>query len=147
MIFRLELINKIVKNIQNVKMYIGKKPMRFLESIVNVSYGLYSAVMMVIGLGIIILALVNPPLQLQIALGFLGLGFITLGLVQVKRGQDRKTDVERFDLIMAKLDEMQQELQKEDQPKGTGVVIADVLSSGLKYYSDYLVKQKEEKDS
>lgn len=145
--FRLELINKIVKNIQNVKMYIGKKPMRFLESIVNVSYGLYSAVMMVIGLGIIILALVNPPLQLQIALGFLGLGFITLGLVQVKRGQDRKTDVERFDLIMAKLDEMQQELQKEDQPKGTGVVIADVLSSGLKYYSDYLVKQKEEKDS
>lgn len=147
MIFRLELINKIVKNIQNVKMYIGKKPMRFLESIVNVSYGLCSAVMMVIGLGIIILALVNPPLQLQIALGFLGLGFITLGLVQVKRGQDRKTDVERFDLIMAKLDEMQQELQKEDQPKGTGVVIADVLSSGLKYYSDYLVKQKEEKDS
>ena len=147
MIFKVELINKIVKNIQNVKMYIGKEPMRFLASIVDVSYRLYSAVMMVIGLGIIILAFTNPPLQLQIALGLLGLGFITLGLVQVKRGQDREIDAERFDLIMAKLDEMQQELQKEDQTKGTGVVIADVLSSGLKYYSDYLTKQKEKKDS
>ena len=60
--------------------------MRFLESIVNVSYWLYSAVMIVIGLGIIILAFLNSPIQLQIALGLIGLGFITFGLVQVKRG-------------------------------------------------------------
>ncbi len=35
--------------------------MRFLESIVNVAYWLYSAVMIVIGLGIIILAFMNSP--------------------------------------------------------------------------------------
>ena len=121
--------------------------MRFLKSIVNVSYGLYSAVMIVIGLGIIILAFMNSPIQLQIALGLIGLGFISLGLVQVKRGQDRKINEERFDTIMTKLDEIQQELKKEDQPKGTGVVIADVISSGLKYYSEYLTKQKKEEDN
>ena len=121
--------------------------MRFLASIVNVSYWLYSAVMIVIGLGIIILAFMNSPIQLQIALGLIGPGFITLGLVQVKRGQDRKKNEERFDIIVARLDEIQQELKKEDQPKETGVAIADVLSTGLKYYSEYLTKQKKEEDN
>jgi len=76
-------------------------------------YWLYSAVMIVIGLGIIILAFINSPIQLQIALGLIGLGFITLGLVQVKRGQDRKISEERFDIIVTKLDEIQQKLEKE----------------------------------
>ena len=117
--------------------------MRFLESIINISYWVNSAVMIVIGFGIIILALMNSPIQLQIALGLIGLGFITLGLVQVKRGQDKRLDEERFEVIVTKLNEIQQELTKGDQPRGTGVVIADVLSSGLKYYSDYLTEQKE----
>jgi hypothetical protein len=121
--------------------------MRFLESIVNVSYWLYSAVMIVIGLGIIILAFLNSPMQLQIALGLIGLGFITFGLVQVKRGQDRKKNEERFDMIVTKLDEIQQELKKEDQPKGTGVAIADVITSGLKYYADQITKSKKEENN
>ena len=121
--------------------------MRFLESIVNVSYRLYSVAMIVIGLGIIILAFMNSPLQLQIALGLIGLGSITLGLVQVKRGQERKINGERFDIIVAKLDEIQQELKKEDQPKGTGVAIADVITSSLKYYAEYITKQKKEEDN
>ncbi len=48
---------------------------------------------------------------------------------------------------MTKLDEIQQELKKEDQSKGTGVAIADVISSGLKYYSEYITKQKKEEDN
>ena len=118
--------------------------MRFLESIANVSYWLYSAVMMLIGLGMVVLAFINSPIQLQIALGLIGLGFITLGLVQVKRGQDRKINEERFDIIATKLDEIQQELKKEDQPKGTGVAIADIITSGLKYYADQITKPKKE---
>jgi len=118
--------------------------MRFLKSIVNVSYWLYSAVMIVIGLGIIILAFMNSPIQLQIALGLIGLGFITLGLVQVKRGQDRKKNEERIDIIVTKLDEIQQELKKEEQPKGTGIAIADVITSGLKYYAEQMNKQNKE---
>ncbi len=118
--------------------------MRFLESIVNVSYRLYSVAMIVIGLGIIILAFMNSPIQLQIALGLIGLGFISLGLVQVKRGQDRNKIGERFDIILTKLDEIQQELKKEEQPKGAGVVIADVITSGLKYYAEHMTKQQKE---
>ena len=121
--------------------------MQFLKSIVNVSYWLYSAVMIVIGLGIIILAFMNSPIQLQITLGLIGLGFITLGLVQVKRGQDRKINEERFDIIVTKLDEIQQELKKEDQSKGTGVAIADVISAGFKYYSEYITKPKKEENN
>ncbi len=120
--------------------------MYFLKSIISASYWVSGTVMIVSGLGIIILAFMNSPLQLQIVLGLIGLGFITLGLVQVKRLQDEKRDKERFDEIIAKLDEIQQELKKEDQPKGTGVAIADVVSFGLKYYSEYITKQKKEED-
>jgi hypothetical protein len=103
--------------------------------------------MIVIGFGIIILAFMNSPLQLQITLGFIGLGFITLGLVQVKREQNIKVNEARFDIIVTKLDEIQQELKKEDQSKGTGVIVADILSSSLQYYTDYLTKQKKKEDS
>lgn len=118
--------------------------MRFLAPIVNVSYWLYSAVMIVIGLGIIILAFMNSSIQFQITLGLIGLGFITLGLVQVKRGQDKKLNEERFDIIVTKLDEIQQELKKEDQSKGTGVAIAEVITSGLKFYADQITRSKKE---
>jgi len=102
--------------------------------------------MMLIGLGAIILAFINSPLQLQIALGLIGLGFISLGLVQIKRLRDENRNKERFIEIMAKLDDIQQELIKEDQSKGTGVAIADAITSGLKYYSEYITKQEKEED-
>jgi len=121
--------------------------MRFLESIVNVAYRLISAIMIVIGLGIIILAFMNSPIQLQITLGLIGLGFITLGLVQAKREQDRKKNEERFDIVVTRLDEIQQEIKKEDQPKGTGIAIADVMTSGLKYYADQITKSKKEENN
>ena len=118
--------------------------MRFLKSIVSVSYWSFSAVMILIGFTTIILAVFNSPWQLQIALGLIGLGFIALGLVCVKRARNESVNEKRFDQIMVKLDEIQQELKKEDQPKRTGVAIADVITSGLKYYSEYTTKQKKE---
>ncbi len=121
--------------------------MRFLESIVNVSYRLCSAVMIVIGIGIIVLAFMNSPIQFQIALVLIGLGFITLGLVQVKRGRDRKTDEEKFGIIVTKLGEIQQELKKEDQPKGTGVAVADAIISGLQFYADRVTKPEKEENN
>ena len=121
--------------------------MRFLESIASVSYWLFSAVMILIGFTTIILAVFNSPWQLQIALGLIGLGFIALGLVYVKRAQNESINEKRFDQIMVKLDEIQQELKKEDQPKGTGVAIADVITSGLKYYADQVTKSKKEENN
>lgn len=118
--------------------------MNLIKLIDSISYQSFGIVMMLIGLGMVVLAFMNSPIQLQIALGLIGLGFITLGLMQVKRGQDRKINEERFDIIVTKLDEIQQELKKEDQSKGTGVAIADVISSGLKYYAEYMTKSNKE---
>lgn len=121
--------------------------MRFLESIAGVSYRLFSAVMILTGFMTIILAVINSPWQLQIALGLIGLGFIALGLVYVKRAQNENIEEQRFNRIMARLDEIQGEIKNAEQSKGTGVAIADVLSSGLKYYSEYITKQKKEEDN
>ncbi|MFC1971461.1 hypothetical protein ACFLV0_06025 [Chloroflexota bacterium] len=103
--------------------------------------------MVLIGLGMVVMAFINSPLQLQIVMWMIGFGFFSLGLVQLKRLQDEKRYKERFDEIMAKLDEIQQELKQEDQSKGKGVVIADVISSGLKYYAENMTKQQKEEDS
>ena len=118
--------------------------MNFIKSIVNVSYGIFGAVIILSGLGIIILAFMNSPWQLQIVMGLIGLGFIFLGLVQVKRVQDGKGDKERFEQIMTRLNQIQQELQKEKQPERGGTVIADILTSGLKYYADKIKNEKSE---
>ena len=118
--------------------------MQLLKSIVNAAYWIYSTMMILIGFGTIILSFINSPLQLQIAMGLIGLGFISLGMVQIKRQQDEKRNKERFVEIIAKLDEIQQELKKQEQPKGSGVVIADVISSGLKYYTEHMTKQQKE---
>ncbi|MFC1931848.1 hypothetical protein ACFLXJ_06595 [Chloroflexota bacterium] len=121
--------------------------MRFLKSIANAPYWLFSSVMVLIGLATIILAVFNSPWQLQITLGLIGVGLIALGLVYVKQAQNEHIDEQRYNQIIARLDEIQEEIKKEEQPKGTGVAIADVISSGLKYYSEYMTKQKKEEDN
>ena len=118
--------------------------MHFLKSVVSASGWLYSAAMVLIGLGIIILSFINPPLQLQIALGLIGLGFISLGLAQIKRVQNENRDEKRFEQIMAKLDEIQEEIKKEERPKGSGVAVADIITASLKYYAEQITKPKKE---
>ena len=111
---------------------------------VSASHWLYIAVMILIGLGTIILAFINTPVQLQIALGLIGLGFISLGLVQVKRARDANRSEERFNEIMAKLDEIQTEIKEKEQPGKSGIAIADVISSGLKYYAEQMTRKDKE---
>ncbi|MFC1906893.1 hypothetical protein ACFLW8_02255 [Chloroflexota bacterium] len=115
--------------------------MNYLKSIVNASHWIFSAVMMLVGLGVIILAFMNSPLQLQFALGLIGLGFISLGLVQLRRIQSEK----RIDQILAKLDEIQQEIKKEEPPERTNTDIANIITSGLKFYADHIIANQEEK--
>lgn len=103
--------------------------------------------MMLIGLGIVVIAFIDTPIQLQIILGLIGLGFIVLGLVLLKLQQDSRQSEDKVNTLMAKLDEIHQEVKQGEQSKGKGVIIADVLSSGLKYYSEHIAKQKKEEDS
>ena len=118
--------------------------MLIFQSISSIPYRLLGTILIVVGVGTVVLAFINEPVPLQITLGLIGLGFISTGLVQVKRGQDEKRDKERFDEIMAQLKQIQQELEKKEPSKGTGVAIADIISSGLKYYTEHMNKPKEE---
>ena len=99
-----------------------------------------------IGLIITALVFIDTQIRLKITLGFIGLSFIILGLVQLKQEQERKENEEGFNVMLTKLDEIQQEPKKEDKSKGTEVVVADILSSGLKYYTDSLIKQKKKEE-
>ena len=82
-------------------------------------------------------------MQLQVVVGLAGLGFISLGLVQLKSVRDKKKDVANLERIYAKLDEIKQELEKEEKSGGTGIAIADIISSGLKYYTEHMSKNKD----
>ena len=118
--------------------------MNLIKLIVSTSYQSFGIVMMLIGLGMVVMAFINSPLQLQIAMWIIGLGFFSLGLVQIKRAQSVKAEEERFNQIIARLDEIQEEIKKEERPKGTGVAIADVITSGLKYYAKQMTKENKE---
>ena len=102
---------------------------------------------MLIGLGVVVIAFTGSPLQFQIALGLVGLGFIVLALMLLKQHQEKRLSEDKMDVMIAKIDQILQEVKKEDQSKGKGVIIADVLSSGLKYYSEHVARQKREEDS
>ena len=117
--------------------------MKALKALIDEAHGIFCAVLGMAGIGLIVLAFVNSPVQLQVALGLAGLGFISLALVQVKRARDRKENEERFKEILSKLEEMQQEL-KEKEPERSGTAIADIITSSLKYYADQMAKPKKE---
>ncbi|MBN1213575.1 MAG: hypothetical protein JXA92_13470 [candidate division Zixibacteria bacterium] len=118
--------------------------MKITESITNAAYRSHGIVMGALGLGLIALAFFVSPAALQTASGLGGLGFISLGLAQVKRLRDEKRDEERFHQIMNRLEEIQKELRKSESAGGKGVVIADILNSTLKYYTENLRRPEDE---
>jgi hypothetical protein len=101
-------------------------------------------IIILVGIGIIVAAYVGSMPQLQVAVTLAGIGFICLGIIQWQRERDRKQNEIKHEQIMAKLDEIKQELEKKEEPKGTGVAIADVIGAGLKYYSEHMKKSEEE---
>jgi low affinity Fe/Cu permease len=115
-----------------------------MKSIINRSEYILGAILVVIGICAIILAFFNSPVQLQIAVGLAGLAFICLGLLQFKKVHERMEINENFEKLYTKLDEIKQEIEKEEKPAGTGVAIADIISSGLKYYSEHMNKDRDE---
>ncbi|MFC1861574.1 hypothetical protein ACFLYL_04830 [Chloroflexota bacterium] len=120
--------------------------MRLLNYFTSASYRIFGMIMLVIGVALIVLAFINSPLQLQIAIGLMGLGFISLGLVVVKRVRNDARDEERFNQLIAKLDEIQQDLQKDKGTEGRNTVITDIISTGLKFYADRMSKSDDEEE-
>jgi hypothetical protein len=116
-----------------------------MKTIIDKAEYILSAVLVVIGTCTIVMAFFNSPIQLQIVMGLAGIGFISLGILQLKTARDKKKDGMKFELICAKLDEIKQELEKiEEKPNGKGIAIADIISSGLKYYTEHMNRDKDE---
>ena len=115
-----------------------------VKSIIKSAYVIFGVKMMIIGVALIVLAFFNSPVALQVGMGLAGLGFISLGLLGLKRNSDRKGEEKQAEQVMAKLDEIQQAIEKQEQSKGSGIAIADVISSGLKYYAEHMSKEKDE---
>lgn len=115
-----------------------------MKSIISASDYIHTIVLTSAGICIIILAFFNEPVALQVAMVLAGLCFIGLGLTGLRRMQDRRILQENNERIMAKLDEIQQKLGKEEKKSGSGIAIADVISSGLKYYAEHMHKKDSE---
>ncbi len=100
---------------------------------------------MFLGLVIIVTAVITiPMLELKIALALTGAAFVSSGVIQLVQAQDKKQDDQKLEQITRNLEELKQALQKEDESKGKGVAIADVIASGLKYYAEHMTKPKKD---
>ena len=102
-------------------------------------------VLIIIGIVFIVLMFFSPISE--IALAIAGLGFILSGFIQLGQARNSEQNKKRFEQLMDKLEQIRQELEKEEQPKGTGIAIADVISSGLKYYTEHMTKPKKEEEN
>ena len=107
-------------------------------------YPIAVVVIILAGVGIIIAACLASSLPLQIALGLGGAGLIFLGSIIIKLVHDERQSQEKLDAIMTKLDELQQELQKKEETGKSGIAIADIINSSLKFYSEYKSRDKKE---
>ena len=80
----------------------------------------------------------------DIALAITGGAFILSASVLYGQRQLIKQKENQSTQLIAKLEEIKQELKKEDNQKGKGIAIADMISSGLRYYSEHLTGPKKE---
>ena len=120
--------------------------MNFMQSYILKVYPVAVIIVVLAGIGVFISAFLASDIQLQIALGLGGVGLFSLGMIIIKLARDTKKAQEKLDAIIAKLDELEQELQKKEEPGKSGVAIADIINSSMKFYSEYKSKEKKEED-
>ena len=121
--------------------------MNFIKSSRIKLYHIAVVVIILAGIGVFVSAFLASDIQFQIALGLGGVGLFSLGLIIIKITRDDKKAQEKLDAIIAKLDELQQELQNKEEPGKSGVAIADIISSSMKFYSEYKSKEKKEDEN
>ena len=121
--------------------------MNFMQSYILKLYPVAVVVIILAGIGVFVSAFLASNIQLQIALGLGGVGLFSLGMIIIKLARDTKKAQEKLDAIIAKLDELEQELQKKEEPGKSGVAIADIINSSMKFYSEYKSKEKKEEEN
>lgn len=82
--------------------------------------------------------------ELRIALLIPASGYVILAITNIATINSDNSSDKRHQEIIDKLEQIRLELEKKEPSGGTGVAIADVISSGLKYYTEHIAKPKEE---
>jgi uncharacterized membrane protein len=111
----------------------------------KMKYSKYLAILiMVLGLVLVILIAFSSNPELKFTLALAGIAIILSGFIQIMQVQDNKLEDERYRKIMEKLEKIEKDIESLEQPKSSGAVIADVISSGLKYYAEHMAEPKKE---
>lgn len=118
-----------------------------MDRLKSLSIKIYPAAVVVVilaGIGIIIAAGFAAWVPVKVALALGGVGLIFLGTITIKVIHEEKRSQEKLDALLAKLDEIQQEIQQEEKQGKSGIAIADIINSSLKFYADYKEKDRSE---
>ena len=118
-----------------------------MDRLKSLSIKIYPAAVVIVilaGIGIIIAAGFAASVPLKVALALGGVGLLFLGMITTKVVYEEKRSQDKLDTLLAKLDEIQQEIQQEEKQGKSGIAIADVISSSLKFYADYKEKDRSE---
>jgi hypothetical protein len=115
--------------------------MSFLRSLSIRIYPIAVVIVILSGISINITAGFIKTLLVQVAMGLGGVGLIFLGLIINKLVHEERKSQEKLDELLKKLEELR-EIQQETRQDKSGIVIADVINSGLKFYADYQKKTR-----
>jgi hypothetical protein len=115
-----------------------------MKSLIIRIYPVAIAIVILAGIGIIVAAGFAASLPIQIALGLGGLGLIFLGIIVIRVIHEEKQSQEKLDVLLAGLDELREEMKQEEKQGKSGIAIADIINSSLKFYADYKEKEHPE---
>lgn len=115
-----------------------------MKSLIIRIYPVAVVIVILAGIGIIVAAGFAASLPIQIALGLVGLGLIFLGIIVIRVIHEEKQSQEKLDVLLTKLDELREEMKQEEKQGKSGIAIADIISSSLKFYADYKEKEHPE---
>jgi hypothetical protein len=116
----------------------------YMKSLSIRIYPVAVAVVILAGIGIIVAAGFAASLPIQIALGLGGVGLIFLGIIVIRVIHEEKQSQEKLDVLLTGLDELREEMKQDEKQGKSGIAIADIISSSLKFYADYKEKEHPE---
>ncbi len=107
------------------------------------TYLLAAIVLALAGAGGIVSSGFVDPLGMRVGLELGGVGLLALALLAFRLGQAETRAEERHRELLTKVDELREALkQLEEKPQKSGVAIADIFGSGMKWYQDYITRNK-----
>lgn len=110
-------------------------------------YLLAALILALAGIGGIVSSGFVDSVAARVGLELGGVGLLALALLAFRLGQAEARAEERHRELLAKLDEVKEQIkQQEEKSQKSGIAIADIFGSGLKWYQDYVNREKEDQE-